>query len=56
MKKQKFEWAFPSELELATQRQEFRNVYGYTIDFVNENDLFGENRFFPKDQKKDNEL
>ena len=55
MKQQKFEWAFPTEFELAKNRQEFRNVYGYSIDFVSEHDMFGENRFF-QGQDKLNEL
>ena len=44
----RFEWQFPSEFQLASQRQEFRNVYGYTTDFVKKENLFGENKFFPQ--------
>ena len=37
---------------MAKNRQEFRNVYGYTVEFVKENDLFGENRFFPESKEE----
>lgn len=30
---------------MARNRQEFRNVYGYTTEFVDENNLFGEKEF-----------
>lgn len=37
-----FEWKIPTKYEMAANRQEFRNVYGYTTEFVDENNLFGE--------------
>ena len=53
---QQFEWKFPTETELATNRQQFKNTYGYSLDFVKEYDLFGENKFYPTDAKGNNEL
>ena len=35
----------PSEIELQTWRAEYRNQFGYSIDFIQDYDLFGENMF-----------
>ena len=53
---QKFEWSFPTDIQLQTNRQEFRNVFGFSLDFVQDYDLFGENKFFPKTPPKLAEL
>lgn len=38
-------------------RQEYRNQYGYSVDFVGEHDLFGENRhFWFKGKKSGNKM
>ena len=47
----KFDWTYPSEVELATCRDQYRNKYGYSVDFITEYDLFGENRYFGVDKK-----
>jgi hypothetical protein len=31
---QKFEWKMPTEVEIATHRQEYRNLYGFGVEFV----------------------
>ena len=35
----------PSEIELQTWRAEYRNQFGYSIDFIQDYALFGENMF-----------
>ena len=46
MAQEKFEWKFPTEVELSTCRSQLRNIYHISRDFVIEYDLFGENRYF----------
>ena len=41
----------PSEIELQTCRAEYRNQFGYSIDFIQDYDLFGENLFFSRAKK-----
>ena len=41
----------PSEIELQTCRAEYRNQFGYSIDFIQDYDLFGENLFFNQARK-----
>ena len=53
MSQDKFEWKYPTEIELSTCRKEFRNCYGYSVDFCENHDLFGENRYFGNKKKKE---
>ena len=56
MQQQTFEWNQPSGLDLKLNRQEYRNMYGYTHEFLKEHDLFGENKFLPKEDAKSTEI
>ena len=37
-------WEPPTDIQLAEDRKEFRNLYGYAADFLNSIDLFGEKK------------
>ena len=52
MQQQNFEWDQPTGIDLKVYRQEYRNMYGYTNEFIKENDLFGENKYMPKEELK----
>ena len=56
MQQQNFEWLQPTGLDLKMHRQEYRNMYGYTNGFIKENDLFGENKYLPKEELKETEI
>ena len=42
--KDKNSWKKPNDVELARFRPQFKNIYGYAVDFMSEYDLFNENR------------
>ena len=52
----KNEWTFPNDTMLALHKNEFRNIYHWASDFVNENDLFGENKYMNKKPGINSEL
>ena len=38
------QWELPTDIQLAEDRIQFRNLYGYASDFLNTVDLFGERK------------
>ena len=38
------QWEPPTDIQLAEDRKEFRNLYGYASDFLTAVDLFGEKK------------
>lgn len=46
MQRQKYEWQLPSESDLQIYRQQYKNVYGYSLNFLHDNDLFGEQAYY----------
>ena len=48
----KFEWKLPTGIELQTGRDEYKNQWGYSVQFMKEQDIFGENRYFGRPAKK----
>ena len=48
-KRSSFEWEQPAALELSVKREDYRNIFGYSEQWVQEHDLFGLNRFLPKE-------
>ena len=44
MKRARFDWSFPSDVELQTDRHDYRNMYGYSVDWLKIHDIFGERR------------
>ena len=54
VKKSNFVWEQPAPYDLSVLRKDYRNIYGYSENWVQKHDLFGLNRFLPLEYRVEN--